>query len=88
MQATWISPQKCAGPRYGTDCGKMLEEYSPDDIFDMMFTAAYDFEQDFTFDFEDSDEFLAFVDANTEKLDQYKEEYPGVINWIENGMIC
>lgn len=67
---------------------KMLEEYSPDDIFDMMFTAAYDFEQDFTFDFEDSDEFLAFVDANTEKLDQYKEEYPGVISWIENGVIC
>ena len=67
---------------------KMLEEYSPDDIFDMMFTAAYDFEQDFTFDFEDSDEFLAFVDANSEKLDQYKEEYPGVISWVENGMIC
>lgn len=67
---------------------KMLEEYSPDDIFDMMFTAAYDFEQDFTFDFEDGDEFLAFVDSNTEKLDTYKEEYPSVISWIENGMIC
>lgn len=67
---------------------KMLEEYPPNDIFDMMFTAAYDFEQDFTFDFEDSDEFLAFVDANAEKLDQYKEEYPGVLSWIENGMIC
>lgn len=67
---------------------KLLEEYSPDDIFDMMFTAAYDFEQDFTFDFEDSDEFLAFIDSNTDKLDQYKEEYPGVISWIETGMIC
>ena len=67
---------------------KMLEEYSPDDIFDMMFTAAYDFEQDFTFEFEDGDEFLAFVDSNSERLDTYKEEYPSVINWIEMGMIC
>ncbi len=67
---------------------KMLEDYSPDDIFDMMFTAAYDFEQDFTFDFEDADEFLAFVDSNSERLDQYKDEYPSVINWIGNGMIC
>lgn len=67
---------------------KMLENYSPNDIFDMMFTATYDFEQDFTFDFEDSDEFLAFVDANSEKLDSYKEEYGGAMRWIESGMIC
>ncbi len=67
---------------------KMLEEYSADDLFDMMFTAAYDFEQDFTFEFEDADEFLAFVDSNTERLDTYKEEYPSVMRWIENGMIC
>ncbi len=67
---------------------KMLEDYSPDDIFDYLFTATYDFEQDFTFDFEDSDEFLAFVDSNTEKLDEYKEEYPSVMRWVESGMVC
>lgn len=67
---------------------QLLEDYSPGDIFDMMFTAAYDFEQDFTFEFEDADEFLAFVDANTDRLDAYKEEYPSVCDWIENGMVC
>ncbi len=67
---------------------KMLEEFSADDIFDYLFTAAYDFEQDFTFDFEDTDEFQAFVDSNTERLDEYKDEYPSVMRWIENGMIC
>ena len=66
----------------------MLEEFSADDIFDYLFTAAYDFEQDFTFDFEDTDEFQAFVDSNTERLDEYKDEYPSVMRWIENGMIC
>ena len=67
---------------------KMLEEFSADDVFDYLFTATYDFEQDFTFDFEDTDEFLAFVDSNTERLDDYKEEYPSVMRWIESGMIC
>ncbi len=67
---------------------QLLEDYSPGDIFDMMFTAAYDFEQDFTFEFEDADEFLAFVDANADRLDAYKEEYPSVYDWIENGMVC
>ena len=67
---------------------KMFEEFSSDDIFDYLFTATYDFEQDFTFDFEDTDEFQAFVDANTEKLDEYKEEYPSVMRWIESGMVC
>lgn len=67
---------------------KMLENYSADDIFDMLFTATYDFEQDFTFEFEDTDEFLAFVDSNSERLDSYKEEYPAVMRWIESGMIC
>lgn len=67
---------------------KMLEEFSADDIFDYLFTATYDFEQDFTFDFEDTDEFQAFVDSNTERLDEYKDEYPSVMRWIENGMIC
>ena len=67
---------------------KLLEDYSADDVFDYIFTATYDFEQDFTYDFEDTDEFLAFVDSNTERLDSYKEEYPSVMNWIENGMIC
>lgn len=67
---------------------KMLEEFSADDIFNYMFTAAYDFEQDFAFDFEDADELLAFVDSNLERLDDYKEEYPSVLRWIESGMIC
>ncbi len=67
---------------------KMFDEFSADDIFDYMFTATYDFEQDFTFDFEDTDEFQAFVDANTEKLDEYKEEYVSVMHWIEGGMVC
>ena len=66
---------------------KMLEEFSADDIFDYMFTATYDFEQDFTFDFEDTDEFQAFVDSNTERLDDYKDEYPSVMRWIESGMV-
>lgn len=67
---------------------KMLEEFSADDVFDYLFTATYDFEQDFTFDFEDTDEFQAFVDSNTEKLDEYKDEYPSVMRWVESGMVC
>lgn len=66
---------------------KLLELFSADDLFDYFFAATYDFEQDFTFAFEDVDEFTAFVDSNSEKLDDYKEEYPGVMNWIEAGMI-
>ena len=66
---------------------KLLDCFSSDDLFDYFFTATYDFVQDFTFDFEDVDEFLAFVDSNSEKLDEYKEEYPSVMSWIESGMI-
>lgn len=66
---------------------KLLELFSADDLFDYFFSATYDFEQDFTFAFEDTDEFLAFVDSNSEKLDEYKEEYPAVMSWIEQGMI-
>ena len=66
---------------------KLLELFSADDLFDYLFTATYDFEQDFTFAFEDVDEFQAFVDSNTERLDDYKEEYPAVMSWIEGGMI-
>jgi hypothetical protein len=66
---------------------KLLKLFSADDLFDYFFAATYDFEQDFTFAFEDVDEFQAFVDSNTEKLDDYKEEYPAVMAWIENGMI-
>ena len=67
---------------------KLLENYSADDLFDYIFTATYDFEQDFTYDFEVTDEFQAFVDANSERLDEYKEEYPSLMRWIEAGMIC
>ena len=67
---------------------KMLEEFSADDIFDYLFTSTYAFEQDFTFDFEDTDELQAFVDTNHEQLDNYKEEYPSVMSWVEGGMIC
>lgn len=67
---------------------KMLEEFSADDLFDCFFTATYDFEQDFVFDFEDYEEMLAFVDTNQEQLDNYKEEYRSVLNWIKSGMIC
>lgn len=67
---------------------KMLEEFSADDLFDCMFTATYAFEQDFTFEFEDSDELQAFIVTNHDKLDNYKEEYPSVMSWIEGGMIC
>ena len=66
---------------------KLLECSSSNDLFDYFFTATYDFIQDFTFDFEDVDEFTAFVDSNSEKLDAYKEEYPSVMSWIEGGMI-
>ncbi|MBQ7740006.1 MAG: hypothetical protein IJT65_02050 [Eubacterium sp.] len=66
---------------------KLLELFSADDLFDYFFSATYDFEQDFTYAFEDVDEFQAFVDSNTEKLDEYKEEYPSVMSWIEGGMI-
>lgn len=67
---------------------KMLEMFSPDDIFDYMFTASYDFEQDFVFDFEDYEEMQAFIDTNQGQLDNYKSEYPSVLSWIESGMIC
>lgn len=67
---------------------KMLEEFSADDLFDYMFTATYDFEQDFVFDFEDYEEMMAFIDTNHEQLDNYKEEYPSVMSWVECGMIC
>lgn len=67
---------------------KMLEEFSADDIFDYMFTVTYSFEQDFTFDFEDYEEMQAFIDTNHEQLDNYKEEYPSVMRWVESGMIC
>lgn len=67
---------------------KMLEEFSADDLFDYFFTATYDFEQDFTFDFEDYEELLAFVDTNQDQLDNYKEEYEGVLEWIKSGMVC
>lgn len=66
---------------------KLLELFSADDLFDYFFAATYDFEQDFVFAFEDTDEFQAFVDSNTEKLDDYKDEYPAVMSWIESGMI-
>lgn len=67
---------------------KMLEEFSAEDIFDFMFTSSYDFEQDFTFEFDDYEEMQSFIDSNQEQLDNYKEEYPSVLNWIECGMIC
>lgn len=67
---------------------KMLEEFSADDLFDLMFTSTYAFEMDFVFDFEDYEELLAFIDTNHEQLDNYKEEYPSVMHWIESGMIC
>ncbi|MBE6816967.1 MAG: hypothetical protein E7520_04605 [Ruminococcaceae bacterium] len=70
-----------------TVADKMLELFSADDLFDYFFSATYDFEQDFTFAFEDTDEFQAFVDSNTDRLDAYKEEYPAVMSWIEQGMI-
>lgn len=66
---------------------KLLELFSADDLFDYFFCATYEFEQDFVFAFEDVDEFQAFVDSNTERLDEYKEEYPSVMSWIESGMI-
>ena len=66
---------------------KILELFSATDLFDYFFAATYDFEQDFTFAFEDVDEFMAFVDSNTERLDAYKDEYPSVLSWIESGMI-
>lgn len=66
---------------------KLLELFSADDLFDYFFSATYDFEQDFTYAFEDVDEFQAFVDSNTERLDEYKEEYPAVMQWFEGGMV-
>lgn len=66
---------------------KIMEMFASDEIFDYMFAATYDFEQDFVFAFEDVEEFQAFVDANSEKLDNYKEEYPSVLRWIESGMV-
>ena len=66
---------------------KLLELFSADDLFNYFFAATYDFQQDFTFAFEDVDEFQAFVDSNTDRLDEYKEEYPSVLNWIVSGMI-
>ena len=67
---------------------KLLEEFSADDLFDYLSTATYDFEQDFTYEFEDTDEFQAFVDSNADQLDNYKEEYPAVMRWVEGGMVC
>ena len=67
---------------------KLLEEFSADDLFDYLFTATYDFAQDFTYEFEDTDEFQAFVDSNADQLDNYKEEYPAVMRWVEGGMVC
>lgn len=67
---------------------KLLEEFSADDLFDYLFTGTYDFEQDFTYEFEDTDEFQAFVDSNADQLDNYKEEYPAVMRWVEGGMVC
>ena len=67
---------------------KLLEEFSADDLFDYLFTATYAFEQDFTYEFEDTDEFQAFVDSNADQLDNYKEEYPAVMRWVEGGMVC
>ena len=67
---------------------KLLEEFSADDLFDYLFTATSDFEQDFTSEFEDTDEFQAFVDSNADQLDNYKEEYPAVMRWVEGGMVC
>lgn len=66
---------------------KMLEEFSSEDIFDYLFTVTYAFEQDFVFNFEDYDEMLAFVDNNQEQLDNYKDEYENVLDWIKSGMI-
>lgn len=66
---------------------KLLECFSSQDLFMYFFTATYDFVQDFTFDFEDVDEFQAFVESNNEKLESYMEEYPAVLNWIDGGMI-
>ena len=66
---------------------KLLECFSSKDLFDYFFTATYDFVQDFTFDFEDVDEFTAFIESNSDKLDSYKEEYPSILSWIESGMI-
>ncbi len=66
---------------------KMLENFSADELFNFFFTATYDFEQNFVYRFEDVDEFLAFIEANDEKLDTYKEEYRSVLMWIEDGMI-
>lgn len=67
---------------------KLLEMFSPDDLFDYMFTVTYDFEQDFTFEFEDYEEMQAFVETNQDRLDSYKEEYSNVVSWIEAGMAC
>lgn len=67
---------------------KMLEEFSAEDLFDYMFTATYEFEQDFVFDFEDYEEMQAFIDTNHDQLDNYKEEYPSLMRWINGGMIC
>ena len=66
---------------------KLLEEFSADDLFDYLFTATYDFEQDFTYEFEDTDEFQAFVDSNADQLDNYKEEYPAVMRWVDGGAL-
>ena len=67
---------------------KMLEIFPADDLFDYFFTATYEFEQDFTFDFEDYEEMLAFVDTNQGQLDNYKDEYENILRWIKSGMIC
>jgi hypothetical protein len=71
----------------GITADKMLEEFSAVDVFDIMFTSSYAFEQDFVFDFEDYEEMQAFIDNNQDQLDVYKDEYESVLNWIEGGMI-
>ena len=67
---------------------KNAHDYITENTADKMLAASYAFEQDFTFDFEDYDEMQAFIDTNHDQLDNYKEEYPSVMNWIEAGMIC
>lgn len=67
---------------------KLLELFSSNELFEYFFSATYDFEQDFVFAFEDVDEFQAFVESNSERLDDYKEEYSSVLRWIESGMIA
>ena len=63
-------------------------ELTVKNALDTITERTYDFEQDFTYEFEDTDEFQAFVDSNADQLDNYKEEYPAVMRWVEGGMVC